>query len=183
MGRSNGTGEKAGTEVDNDRWRIFCREYLVDLNGAQAAIRAGYAPKAAKEIASRLLTKANVRAEIDRLMAERCLQTGVSAEWVIKELVDTYRSCREARQVYDMKGNKVTTYVFDDDGEEKVAAVYTFDSKGATKCLELLSKHTGVIDKKEPGPDAAALAAGLTINVHYTKPTPPPTEEGGDGSG
>jgi phage terminase small subunit len=38
----------------------FCKEYLIDLNGAQAAIRAGYSEKTAKEIASENLTKPNI---------------------------------------------------------------------------------------------------------------------------
>ena len=35
----------------------FCQEYLIDLNGTQAAIRAGYSKRSAKEIASENLTK------------------------------------------------------------------------------------------------------------------------------
>ena len=32
---------------------LFCKEYLVDLNATQAAIRAGYSEKTAKAITSR----------------------------------------------------------------------------------------------------------------------------------
>lgn len=45
----------------------FVEEYLLDHNGAAAAVRAGYAPNSAKVTACRLLTRANVRA----LMAEK----------------------------------------------------------------------------------------------------------------
>ena len=38
----------------------FCDEYLVDLNGTQAAIRAGYSAKTAKQIGSKLLTMIDV---------------------------------------------------------------------------------------------------------------------------
>jgi len=38
----------------------FCQEYLVDYNGTQAAIRAGYSPKTAMEQASRLLSKVKI---------------------------------------------------------------------------------------------------------------------------
>jgi len=38
----------------------FCKWYVVTRNGTQAAIKAGYSAKAAKETASRLLTKVNV---------------------------------------------------------------------------------------------------------------------------
>jgi hypothetical protein len=43
------------------REQLFVAEYLVDLNAAQAAIRAGYKPQNAAAQASRLSTKANVR--------------------------------------------------------------------------------------------------------------------------
>ncbi len=42
----------------------FVREYLVDGNGTQAAIRAGYAESGSRVTACRLLTHANIRAEI-----------------------------------------------------------------------------------------------------------------------
>ena len=53
----------------NPKQERFCQEYAVDLNGAQAAIRAGYAPTHAKVTASRMLTYANVRERIDRAIA------------------------------------------------------------------------------------------------------------------
>ncbi len=61
----------------------FVEEYLVDLNGSQAAIRTGYSPKAAKEQASRLLTKANVQAVIQRKQAETSIRLQIRREDVI----------------------------------------------------------------------------------------------------
>jgi len=43
----------------------FVEEYLLDGNGAQAALRAGYGPCGAKVAACRLLTRPNVKAAID----------------------------------------------------------------------------------------------------------------------
>lgn len=43
----------------------FVREYLVDHNGTQAAIRAGYSERTANEQASRLLANVNVRAAVN----------------------------------------------------------------------------------------------------------------------
>ena len=39
-----------------DKQRRFVEEYLIDLNATQAAIRAGYSVKTAKEIAAQNLT-------------------------------------------------------------------------------------------------------------------------------
>lgn len=44
--------------------RRFVDEYVIDLNGTQAAIRAGYSPKTARSIASENLTRPEVRAAI-----------------------------------------------------------------------------------------------------------------------
>jgi phage terminase small subunit len=45
----------------------FCREYIIDRNGKQAAIRAGYSPKTAHVQASQHLSKLNVRLAVDAL--------------------------------------------------------------------------------------------------------------------
>ena len=44
----------------NDKQEMFCREYLVDLNATQAAIRAGYSDKTARKIGSENLTKPDI---------------------------------------------------------------------------------------------------------------------------
>lgn len=69
-----------------EKHRIFAEEYLLDLNGTQAAIRAGYSPKTANQQASRLLANANIRAYIDRKLAERSRRTGINADRVLREL-------------------------------------------------------------------------------------------------
>ena len=40
-----------------DKQEMFCREYLIDLNATQAAIRAGYSAKTANRTASENLSK------------------------------------------------------------------------------------------------------------------------------
>ena len=64
----------------------FIEEYLIDLNATQAAIRAGYSPDTAKAIGCENLTKLDIRAHIDRAMAERSKRTGVNADRVVREL-------------------------------------------------------------------------------------------------
>ncbi|RAK21128.1 phage terminase small subunit [Anoxybacillus vitaminiphilus] len=69
-----------------EKQKRFVEEYLIDLNGTQAAIRAGYSPKTAAEQASRLLKNVKVRAYIDERMAELSKRTGVNQERVLREL-------------------------------------------------------------------------------------------------
>lgn len=68
--------------------QMFCKEYLVDLNATQAAIRAGYKPDNAAVTGCENLIKPNVSAEIQRLMAIRSEKTGITAEWVLKGIED-----------------------------------------------------------------------------------------------
>ena len=66
---------------------VFCDEYLIDLNERpQAAIRAGYSVESAGSIGSELLKKPEIRARIDRAMAERSKRTGINADRVLLEL-------------------------------------------------------------------------------------------------
>ena len=67
----------------------FVEAYMVSLNATEAAIKAGYAAKPAKQIGYNLLHKpmyAHVQAEIERRKAERAEKAGVSAEEVVEEL-------------------------------------------------------------------------------------------------
>lgn len=50
----------------SDKQAAFAREYLVDRNATQAAIRAGYSAATAKQQGARLLTNVDVRAAVNR---------------------------------------------------------------------------------------------------------------------
>ena len=65
---------------------VFVDEYLIDLNGAQAAIRAGYSTRTAREQAWRLLQEPAVADAVAQAQAERSRRTGVSADRVVREL-------------------------------------------------------------------------------------------------
>lgn len=64
----------------------FCEEYLTDLNGTQAAIRAGYSSKTAAEQASRLLANVNVQSYITELKQNLSNKNEGLAQQVIEEL-------------------------------------------------------------------------------------------------
>ncbi|MDL2318081.1 terminase small subunit [Eubacteriales bacterium OttesenSCG-928-A19] len=70
----------------NDRQQLFVEEYLVDRNATQAAIRAGYSKKAAKQIGSRLLTNEDVATEIQARRAVVSEKLEITQERVLQEL-------------------------------------------------------------------------------------------------
>ncbi len=58
----------------------FVGEYLKDLNGKQAAIRCGYAPKNAEVTASKLLRISNVAAAVAEGQAQQFERLGITAD-------------------------------------------------------------------------------------------------------
>lgn len=66
--------------------RLFVKEYLVDKNATQAAIRAGYSPHSARSFGSQLLTFRDVAEAVERGLARQARRTEISAERVLREL-------------------------------------------------------------------------------------------------
>lgn len=117
----------------------FIREYLIDLNATQAAIRAGYSEKTATEQGSRLLTNVNVSTRIEELKSQRAEKLELDAEWVLKRLKEISDKCMQAEPVmaWDYSERKLV-----ETGE------YSFDSNGANKATELIGKHLGMFKDK-----------------------------------
>ena len=63
----------------------FCREYVIDYNGTQAAIRSGYKESDARNRACRLLTKADISARVRELQHEMAQRLALSEDFVIIE--------------------------------------------------------------------------------------------------
>jgi phage terminase small subunit len=63
----------------------FCEEYILDLNGTKAAIRAGYSPNSAQQIATENLSKPLVQEEVERLLEKRSGKLAIKAEDVLRE--------------------------------------------------------------------------------------------------
>ena len=104
---------------------MFCREYLVDLNATQAAIRAGYSEKTASEMGYENLRKPHLTAFISELFSARSDKVDISAEWVLLE----------AKKSYELNAD---TFDNDDSKKEMVNAA------AAGKFLELCGKHVDV---------------------------------------
>lgn len=125
------------------RQQRFIEEYLKDLNGTQAAIRAGYSKRTANEQASRLLAKANIRNRVEEAIKEREERTKIDQDYVLNTIVDTIERCRQARPVLDKKGDPV--FVETESGE--LVPAYTFDPSAILKGTDQLAKHTGFYEK------------------------------------
>lgn len=123
----------------NARQEMFCKEYLIDLNATQAAIRAGYSDKTASATASRLLANVKISARVKELKAKRADELELDAYWVLKRLKDISDRAMQAEPVMEfdpVEGGMVET------------GLYEFDSNGANKATELIGKHLGLFDPK-----------------------------------
>jgi phage terminase small subunit len=80
----------------------FCEEYLIDLNGTQAAVRAGYSEKTAKEQAARLLTNVNLQEYISKRKLALVNKTQITQEMVL----EGYKRLAfyDARKFYNPEG-------------------------------------------------------------------------------
>lgn len=65
---------------------LFVREYLVDLNATQAAVRAGYSRKGAEVTGSQLLRNPKVSDAVNAAAAKRSQRLELTAEEVINGL-------------------------------------------------------------------------------------------------
>lgn len=76
----------------------FVREYLVDLNASQAAVRAGYSPRSAARIAIHLLNKTHVAQAVQQAQDARAAQVRRSAHDVLRDIRDVTTKARDAGQ-------------------------------------------------------------------------------------
>ena len=84
-----------------NKQKMFCKEYIVDLNASQACIRAGYSEKTAKEIGSQNLTKLNIQEEITRLMKDREERMQLTADKVLED-IERVRGLAEGSEQYSI---------------------------------------------------------------------------------
>ena len=84
-----------------DRQKMFCKEYIVDLNAKQACIRAGYSEKTAKQIGSENLSKPYLQEEIARLMKSREERVKLTADKVLED-IERVRTLAEGSEQYNV---------------------------------------------------------------------------------
>lgn len=130
----------------------FVREYVKDLNGKQAAIRAGYSERSAKVTACRILTHANVQQALATLIEARNRDKAVDARYVVETLRENVDRSMQVEPILDRDGVKTGEYVY-------AGAV-------ANRALELLGKHLGMfVDRVDHTGEVTISAIKRTV-VH-----------------
>ena len=162
----------------NDKQERFCKEYVIDLNGKQAAVRAGYSEKTAEVQASQLLTILKVQERIKELQSKISERLEITADMVVKELwaLGVYNvkdfvkddntieslSALEREVVKPVTGIKVTekTVHFEGGNERTVTTELKLADKRAA--LVDVGRHIGIFEKdnkqKTPQSDLSNLS-------------------------
>lgn len=83
---------------------LFVKEYLIDKNATQAAIRAGYSEKTAHVIGKQSLNKVKIKKHIDKELAKVTSTLEVTAERVIAEIAKMAFSNHEDITTIDEDG-------------------------------------------------------------------------------
>lgn len=155
--------EKSLTSIDslNPRQARFVSEYLIDLNGRQAAIRSGYSEKSAKHTACRLLAEEPVKKAVSQAMEKRQVRTTLSQDEVIQDLRELRDICMGRRSV------KVMTIVKNSrEGTAEPVEVegVMFEPSSANRALELLGRHMKMFtDKMDVVTNGQSLQSGVLV--------------------
>ncbi len=121
----------------NKKQKLFCDEYLVDLNATAAALRSGYSKKTARSIGQENLTKPDIKKYINDKLGERSEVNSLTSDKVIAELSKgAFANIDPSTMKYSDK----------------------------LKCLEILSKYFGLLDgtaQKNSPADKHAITSRL----------------------
>lgn len=110
----------------------FCDEYLIDCNGTQAAIRAGYSKRSARAIATENLAKPYIREYIDEQL-KKIENSNVADAQEVMEYLTTVMRGQSKSSVLSMCG----------DGMQEIIEKPP-DEKEKMKAAELIGKRYGM---------------------------------------
>lgn len=138
---------------------LFCKEYLIDLNGTQAAIRAGYSKKTAEVQASTLLRNPKVKNYVQKLMDKRSDRIEITADRVLQEIAKiAFNNIQdyidEGNVIKDLKSipkdhaasvESIKIIETEWEGGSKTSTSFKLHSKDSA--LEKLARHLGIFEK------------------------------------
>lgn len=171
--------------IKNLQREKFCHEYLIDFNATQAAIRAGYAVKAAKSQGQRLLTFDDVKGRLAELAKDACKNADITKDKVLNEIVKL--AFANIKNIFNERGQLKAISELPDDiaamissievvtqnvpnGEsidvQYVSKIKLWDKKGS---LELLGKYLKLFTENHvlSNPDGSPISQTPAINVNF----------------
>jgi phage terminase small subunit len=138
----------------------FVEEYLIDLNGTQAAIRAGYSAKRADAIAYELLRKPEIQESIRKRRDELSKTVEVTQERIVLEM--SRLAFMDIRNLFNEDGSPIAIKKLSDaaaagivgievvaigNAEMGIGRVVKYKLPDKNKALENLARILGYLDK------------------------------------
>ncbi len=142
---------------------MFCREYIIDLNATQAAIRAGYSKKTANRIGPENLSKLVIQEKLSELIGKRLTRVEITADTVLRECMRI--ALADVGQAFKEDGSLKDIHDIPEDirraisGFEVIEEFDTVDNKqvhcgwlkkvkfwSKDKNVEVLFKHLGMFE-------------------------------------
>jgi len=136
-----------------ERLERFCRAYIIDFHGTNAAIAAGYSQKSAHVTASRLLSDAKICARIAELQKKQTDKLDITAERVLGELAKM--AFLDPRKFFNADGSLKAVGDLDDQTAASLAGIEH----------EKLFEHFGKGQAKEVGTTTKIKIADKGINL------------------
>jgi phage terminase small subunit len=152
----------------NERAAKFCEEFLIDLCGKQAAIRAGYSPRSAEVTSFRLLRNARIKAKITELRLKQQERTEITSDRVLSEYAKI--AFTDLVGIVNFSGGKMSIADFGNLTASQRACIKKFKVKTLTEmgpdgepvpvqavevelhdkqhALDQLSRHLGICNEK-----------------------------------
>lgn len=143
---------------------MFVKEYLIDLNATQAAIRAGYSEKTAYSIGQRLLKDVEVQRAIQQAMDERGKRLDITADNVLQEIAKLGFS--NIQNLYKEDGSLIPIHELP---EEVAATITEVNTDSIGKEEELIIKRKYKIADK--GQNLERLGKHLKLFTDKTEHT------------
>ena len=158
----------------SDQYKLFCENYIINFNGTEAAIKAGFSEKTARSQASRLLTRVDIQQYISELTEKRSERVKVTADDVINELAKL--AFLNVDDLYcDITGELLPVSEMNDKAKAAISSIETKSIRvgkdsykkvnvaktySKEKALELLGKHLGIYEM-----DNKQKNQNITVNL------------------
>jgi phage terminase small subunit len=144
-----------------EKQKRFVAEYQIDLNGTQAAIRAGYSPKTAEVIANHLVKKSWVLEAIKKQTEARLHKVGVRSDAVLTRMARL--GFADIRKLYRDDGTLLPPHEWPDEIVPCVAGVESFEEYQGKGDDRHLIGFTRKVRLWDPNPALTNIAKNLGI--------------------
>lgn len=178
------------TEEDelSEKHEMFCREYIIDFNASQAAIRAGYLPTNAGQTGHALLNNPKITDRIQQLKRDRIARLQITGDRVVRELARIAFADITQITSFDNNGLRVkTSEEISQDHTAAIASLAQMSGKegksvkvkmhSKEKALELLGRHLGIFKDAEASQGMTIINMGVMGEKDLTKPKERTPEE------